>query len=161
MRKKLKQRDEEDFISDERVEPTFQEAFSTKPGSIRTISVEEYKKQIEAAKQSDADEAKLKAQREETEQYNQLYSQPKRATWKKLFGTAIGLTLIGINVALIYFEIQPKTMKPTFAVATPWGVAEVWTPWGTDGKKIAQLDFRKTASVEKINNVKNTAYYDK
>ena len=162
MRKKLKKRDDEDFMPDDKVEPTFQDPPSTKPGSIRTISVEEYKKQIEAAKKIDADAARLKAQNDETEQYHQLYSQPKKATWKKILSATIGIALIGVNVALVYVEIQPKIMKPTLSVATPWGVAEVWTPWGiTDGKKIAQLDLRKIRSVEKVKAPENTANNDK
>jgi hypothetical protein len=169
MRKKHKKRVVVDPIPEERVEPTFQDPPSTKPGSIRAISVEEYKKQIEAAKKIDAEAARLKAQNDETEQYNQLYSQPKTVAWKKIFSATIGIALVAINVALIYVEIQPKTMKPTLSVATPWGVAEVWTPWGTDGRTVAQLDLRKIGIAEKGNQAENrveskgedTAYYDK
>ncbi|HEY8102273.1 MAG TPA: hypothetical protein VIF82_16150 [Burkholderiaceae bacterium] len=161
MRKKFKKGVVKESMSEDRLEPTFQDPPSTKPGSIRTISVEEYKKQIEAAKKIDAEAARLKAQNDETEKYNQLYSQPKKAAWKKIFSATIGITLISINVALGYFEIQPKIMKPTFSVATPWGVAEVWTPWGTDGKKIAQLDLRKIHPAEKVKEPENTANNDK
>ncbi|MGZ3236634.1 MAG: hypothetical protein ACXU8A_04580 [Burkholderiaceae bacterium] len=161
MRKKHKRRVVEDPMSEDRVEPTFQDPPSTKPGSIRAISVEEYKKQIEAAKKIDAEAARLKAQNDETTQYNQLYSQPKKAGWKKIFSATIGIALVSINAALIYFEIQPKIMKPTFSVATPWGVAEVWTPWGTDGRKIAQLDLRKIGMVEKVKAPEDTVNNDK
>ncbi len=168
MHNRQRKRDMDDTELNERIEPTLGvDSSSTKPNEIRTISVEEYKKQIEAAKKNEQKPDDLQLQAIDPYGPDPI----EKSTWKKALGAVVGITLVSINVALVYFEIQPKTLKPTFSVATPWGVAEVWTPWGTDSNKVAQLSLMQipiqttatapTVPHEKENSEVNTGYYDK
>jgi hypothetical protein len=153
MRKKMEQREDEDLVPDGvRIEPTLDPAveFSTKPGEIRPISVDEYKKQIEAAKAINENQKTVQVQNDASYDYDE----PEKSTWKRVFSSVTVITLVSINLALVYFEIQSKTLKPTFDVATPWGTAEILTPWGADEPwKIALMGARKTAVVEKDSTV--------
>jgi hypothetical protein len=168
-----------------RIEPTFgplknettAKQPSTKPGEIRTISVAEYKKQIEAAKKGQVNPQDLQDQEEETEEADIR----KGVVWRKFGNGMLWAVFICLNIGLVYFEMQPKTLKPTFYIGTPWGTAEILTPWGKEEepKKVAQLSVRKAqvpmqASsfiVEKDGNTRaanesnegseNVGYYDK
>lgn len=160
MRKKMRQRDMDDTELNERLEPTLGSvnSSSTKPGDIRAISVEEYKKQIEEAKKSEQNPDELQLLADDPYEPAPL----EKSTWKKAASTIVGVALVAINVALIYVEVQPKILKPTLSVATPWGVAEVWTPWGTEANKVAQLQLgpRPMPAAEKESRAGDTGYYD-
>jgi hypothetical protein len=158
MRKRLEQREDEDLAPDGvRIEPTLDPAgtYSTKPQDIRPISVEEYTKQIKAAKASNESQKNIQIQSDDkSDQYDDL---PERPAWKKVFSSVAVIALVSVNLALVYFEIQPKTLKPTLDVATPWGVAEISTPWGADEpRRIALLGAASPPTMEKENSAENT-----
>jgi hypothetical protein len=133
---------------------------STKPGEIRIISVAEYKKQIDAAKKGASLTESLQSDNDDS--YDDDDEQ-KESIWKKLSRPTMWLAFICLNVVLVYFEMQPKTLKPTFYVGTPWGVAEILTPWGADEHgRIAQLGEKTAPPVvkDKTTETENVGYYD-
>lgn len=147
-----------------RIEPTFDhtDPQSVKPGEIRIISVDEYKKQIEAARKDGAKTDNAQSWNDESYQY----ARPEKSGWKKILGATVGIALVSLNIALLYVELQPKMLKPTVSIATPWGTAEVLTPWGTDEpSKIAQLSVgvKRMPVIEKENKAEsaNVGFYDK
>lgn len=144
MRKRSKKRQKGNSMQHARIEPTFGQpneapakAHSTKPGEIRVISVAEYKKQIEAARKGVPNPQDMQEQDDEEDEEGEQ----RRPFWKKLGNGMVWTLFICANIALAYFEIQPKTLKPTFYIGTPWGTAEILTPWGKldEHNKVAQL----------------------
>jgi hypothetical protein len=148
-----------------RIEPTFgpgsemHKKSSTKPGDIRIISVAEYKKQIEAARNGTSLAESLQGDQDDSYDDDEI----KDSVWRKLSRPTMWLAFICLNVVLVYFEMQPKTLKPTFYVGTPWGVAEILTPWGADEPgRVAQLGEKKAPVVAKENAkvTENVGFYD-
>jgi hypothetical protein len=155
MRAKLRKRKRDHPVSQVRIEPSFAPTHdpSGKSGTIRAISVEEYKKQIEDGKIEDAKKGDNIAGMSPNHQSDfHPHFQSEKSILKRLTTGVWWIVFACVNIGLLYFEMQPKSLKPTFYVGTPWGVAEILTPWGPDDiQKVAQLGIRKKQDTEKEN----------
>lgn len=61
-----------------------------------------------------------------------MHDQSNKSPSRKFVTAAFLIIFLGFDAWLIWYSATQITLKPTFTLKTPWGTAEIMTPWGKE-----------------------------